>query len=32
LREVREVRQADEILKVASALFAQTQLDRRFKS
>jgi transposase len=31
-REVRELRKANEILKVASAFFAQAELDRRFKS
>ena len=31
-REVRELRQANEILRKASAYFAQTELDRRFKS
>ncbi len=31
-REVRELRNASEILKLASALFAQAELDRRFKS
>jgi transposase-like protein len=31
-REVRELRRANEILKVASAFFAQAELDRRFKS
>ena len=31
-REVKELRRADEILKVASAFFAQAELDRRFKS
>jgi len=30
-REVREVRQANEILRKASAYFAQAELDRRFK-
>ncbi|KGE52044.1 transposase, partial [Xanthomonas axonopodis pv. vasculorum] len=30
-REVRELRQANEILRKASAYFAQAQLDRRFK-
>ncbi len=31
-RENKELRRANEILKTASALFAQTELDRRFKS
>ena len=31
-REVEELRRANEILKVASAFFAQAALDRRFKS
>ena len=31
-RENKELRRANEILKVASALFAQAELDRRFKS
>jgi transposase len=31
-REVKELRRANEILKVASAFFAQAELDRRFKS
>ena len=31
-REVRELRQANEILRKASAYFAQAELDRRFKS
>jgi transposase len=31
-REVRELRKAKEILKLASAFFAQAELDRRFKS
>ena len=31
-REVKELRCANEILKVASAFFAQAELDRRFKS
>ena len=31
-REVKELRKADEILKLASAFFAQAELDRRFKS
>ena len=30
-REVRELRQANEILRKASAYFAMAQLDRRFK-
>ena len=30
-REVRELRQANEILRKASAYFAQVELDRRFK-
>ena len=30
-REVKELRRANEILKVASAFFAQAELDRRFK-
>ena len=30
-REVRELRQANEILRKASAYFAQTELDRPFK-
>jgi transposase len=30
-REVREFRQANEILRKASAYFAQAELDRRFK-
>lgn len=30
-REVRELRQANEILRKASAYFAQAKLDRRFK-
>jgi transposase len=30
-REVRELRQANEILRQASAYFAQAELDRRFK-
>ena len=31
-REVKELRRANEILKVASAFFAQAELDCRFKS
>jgi len=31
-REVRELRRANEILKLAGAYFAQTELDRRLKS
>ena len=31
-REVRELRQANDILKTASAFFAQAELDRRLKS
>ena len=31
-REVKELRRANEILKLASALFAQAELDRRLKS
>jgi transposase len=31
-REVKELRRANEILKVASAFFVQAELDRRFKS
>lgn len=31
-REVRELRKANEILKLASAFFAQAELDRHFKS
>jgi transposase-like protein len=31
-REVRELRKANEILRLASAFFAQAELDRRFKS
>ena len=31
-REVRELRKANEILKLASVFFAQAELDRRFKS
>ena len=30
--EVRELRQANEILRNASAYFAQSELDRRFES
>jgi transposase-like protein len=30
-REVRELRKTNEILKLASAYFAQAELDRRFK-
>jgi transposase len=30
-REMRELRQANEILRNASAYFAQTELDRMFK-
>ena len=30
-REVRELRRANEILKLASAFFAQAELDRHFK-
>ena len=30
-REVKELRKANEILKLASAFFAQAELDRRFK-
>ncbi len=30
-REVKELRRANEILKLASAFFAQTELDRRLK-
>ena len=30
-REVRELRKANEILKLASAFFTQAELDRRFK-
>ena len=30
-REVRELKRANEILKVASAFFAQAELDRRLK-
>lgn len=31
-REVKELRRANEILKLASAFFAQAELDRRHKS
>ncbi len=31
-REVRELRKANDILKLASAFFAQAELDRRLKS
>jgi len=31
-REVRELRQANEILRKASAYFAQAELDRRFRT
>jgi transposase len=31
-REDKELRRANEILKVASAFFAQAELDRRFES
>jgi transposase len=31
-REVKELRKANEMLKLASAFFAQAELDRRFKS
>ena len=31
-RENKELRRANEILKVASAFFAEAELDRRFKS
>jgi transposase-like protein len=31
-REVKELRRANEILRLASAFFAQADLDRRFKS
>jgi transposase len=31
-RENKELRQANEILRLASAFFAQAELDRRFKS
>jgi transposase len=30
-REVRELRKTNEILKLASAYFAQAELDRQFK-
>ena len=30
-REVKELRKANEILRLASAFFAQAELDRRFK-
>lgn len=30
--EVKELRRANEMLKLASAFFAQAELDRRFKS
>jgi transposase-like protein len=30
-REVKELRRANELLKLASAFFAQAELDRRFK-
>ena len=30
-REVHELREANEILRLASAFFVQTELDRRFK-
>ena len=30
-REVKELRRAKEILKIASAFFAEAELDRRFK-
>ena len=30
-REVRELRKANEIVRLASAFFAQAELDRRFK-
>ena len=30
-REVKALRRANEILKIASAFFAQAELDRRFK-
>ena len=31
-KEVKELRRANEILKLASAFFAQAELDRRLKS
>ena len=31
-RQVKELQKANEILKLASAFFAQAELDRRFKS
>ena len=31
-REIKELRRANEILKLASAFFAQAELDRRIKS
>jgi len=31
-RENRELKKANEILRLASAFFAQAELDRRFKS
>ncbi len=31
-REVKELRRTNEILRLASAFFAQSELDRRFKS
>ena len=31
-REVKELRRANEILKLASAFFAQAELDRQLKS
>ena len=31
-REVKELRRANDILKVASAFFAQAELDRRLKN
>ena len=31
-REVKELRRANEILKLASTFFAQAELDRRLKS
>ena len=31
-REVRELKKANEILRLANAFFAQAELDRRFKS